>query len=60
MDSEHIIRVFKHEMPQLIAFLQNPNGAINFGTRLTIEAVEDGGILVRTKPFKLDLEHVHK
>lgn len=55
-DREHIVRVFKHEMPRLIEWLQNPNGALIIGSRLVIERVEDGGVLVRTQPYKMKSE----
>lgn len=49
-DREHIVTVPPGEMDGLRAWLERPNGAHVIG-RVTLEAVDDGGILVRTMPI---------
>lgn len=48
---EHIVKVQPRDMEALRAWLVRPNGSHGRG-RVTFEAVEDGGILVRTQPFR--------
>lgn len=50
-DREHIVEVFPQDMDNLRKWLQRPNGALILGNRLVLEAVEHGGIFVRTQPF---------
>jgi len=53
MNAEHIVELFSRDMPALRQWLQNPNGAFcDAGPRITLEAVQGGGILVRTRPFQ--------
>lgn len=49
-DREHVVEVFPRDMPALRRWLASPNGALRL-CRVTFEAVEHGGILVRTDPF---------
>lgn len=50
-DREHIVQVPAHAVPTLRRWLESPNGAHTPFQRLTVEAVQGGGILVRTKPY---------
>lgn len=49
-DREHIVELGRAQRETLIEWLQNPNGSHRAG-RVTFEAVEGGGILVRTDPY---------
>jgi len=50
-DREHIVQLNREETQRLRTWLERLNGGISLG-RSTFEAVEGGGILVRTKPFR--------
>lgn len=49
-DREHIVQLNSAELDSLVAFVQKPNGGHSIG-RLTVEAVCNGGLLVRTNPY---------
>lgn len=49
---DHTVELNNLERGHLLAFLAKPNGSLTLGNRLTVEAVEGGGVLVRTKPFR--------
>lgn len=49
-DREHIVQLNREETQRLRTWLERPKGGISLG-RSTFEAVEGGGILVRTEPF---------
>lgn len=49
-EREYIVQIGRADAIKLSAFATNPNGSMRLGNRLTIEAVEGGGLLVRTKP----------
>lgn len=48
---ERIVQLSMAEAAQLRAWLHGPNGTLQLGPRLKVEAVEGGGLLVRTKPW---------
>jgi len=48
--SEHVVDIHPRDMWALRAWLVRPNGSHNIG-RVTFEAVENGGIMVRTRPY---------
>lgn len=50
VDREHIVPVAAKHMDNLRRWLERPNGSFT-ADRVTLEAVEGGGILVRTQPF---------
>lgn len=50
-DREHIVSVTPQGLRALRAWLRDPNGGLNLG-RVTFEAVENGGIWVRTQPYR--------
>lgn len=50
-DREHTVDVPAREMARLREWMARPNGSITFG-RVGFDAVEGGGILVRTRPFR--------
>lgn len=49
---EYIVQVGRSRMDQLREWLKRPNGSLWVNDRLTIEAVEDGGIVVRSQPYR--------
>ena len=51
-DREHIVQINRADAVKLSAFATKPNGALALGNRLTVEAVEGGGLLIRTAPFR--------
>lgn len=52
--SEHIARVFNKDMDRLREWLKRPNGSFIVDSgQLVIDAVEDGGILVRTRKWRM-------
>ena len=53
MRSEHLVSVSRRDMEALIAWLRRPSGAHVVG-RVTFESVEDGGVLIRTRPYVYD------
>lgn len=51
-EREHIVEVFPIDMAKLRAWIAAPNGGLALADwRLILEAVEHGGILVRTYPY---------
>lgn len=50
VDREHIVAVAAKHMDNLRRWLERPNGSFT-ADRVTLEAVEGGGILVRTQPY---------
>lgn len=53
-DREHIIQLNAAETADLRAWLVRPNGSLGDGNRMTVDAVEGGGILVRTRPYSYE------
>lgn len=56
-DREHIVQMNDRERRALLAFAERPSGSWRpegqeSGRRLTVEAVEGGGLLVRTRPYR--------
>lgn len=51
-ERDYSISVPAHAMDALRAFLLRPNGAHFPTPRLTVEAVQGGGILVRARPYR--------
>jgi hypothetical protein len=49
---QHIVPVLPGDMDALRGWLANPSGSLTCG-RVTFEAVENGGILVRTWPYRM-------
>jgi hypothetical protein len=49
---EHIVQIGAVQVDQLLTWLQAPNGSCSLGDRLTVEAVVDGGLLVRTRSWE--------
>jgi hypothetical protein len=57
-DREHIVKVQPRDMAALRQWLERPNGAHGrLESRVTFEAVEDGGIWVRTRPIWIPEEN---
>lgn len=54
LDREHIVTVPASRMDDLRKWLEWPNGGIRIG-RVCFEAVENGGILVRTDPYRTEV-----
>lgn len=54
-DREHVVQTSAADARKLQEFLNHPNGCCILGQdgRAVIEAVEDGGVLVRTEPFRV-------
>lgn len=51
-DREHIVQLNAAETAQLRRWLdRGPSGSVRVGKRLTMDAVEGGGMLVRTRPY---------
>jgi hypothetical protein len=51
-DSEHIVQLNSRETQALREWLRAPNGShISANWRVTFDAVENGGLLVRTQPY---------
>lgn len=48
---ERIVQLSAEEAARLRAWLAAPNGGIRLGPRLTVEAVEGGGLLVRSRAW---------
>jgi hypothetical protein len=48
---ERIVQLGADDAARLRAWLARPNGGIKLGSRLTVEAVEGGGLLVRTRAW---------
>ena len=53
MGREHVVPLNRNDATRLAAFATRPNGAMRLADRLTIEAVEGGGLLIRTLPVGL-------
>lgn len=51
MNTEHSVELNNAERIKLARWLERPNGAF-ITRRATFEAVEGGGILVRTQPYR--------
>lgn len=56
-DREHIVQLNDRERAALLTFAERPNGAWRpegqeSGRRLSLEAVEGGGLYVRTRPYR--------
>ena len=56
-DREHIVQLSRADAIKLSVFATKPNGSIRMGKRLTVEAVEGGGLLIRTKPVGQGVEN---
>lgn len=50
---EHVAQLTPAERAALLEWLEHPNGSLSMG-RVTFEAVENGGLLVRTEPYRKD------
>ncbi len=50
-DRDHLVRISPGETVHLSEWMLRPNGSISLGDRLAVNAVEGGGILVRTQPY---------
>lgn len=53
-DREHVIQVSARQVALLRKFLESPSGTLSLGRRLSINAVEGGGILVKTRPYSYE------
>lgn len=53
-DREHIVEIYPRDMEQLRTWIARPNGGYVPSTspRLTLEAVEHGGIRIHIQPFE--------
>jgi hypothetical protein len=52
---EHIVQISARDVDLLRSWLEWPNGSFGVGKRkdrVTFEAVQGGGVLVRTLPYK--------
>jgi len=50
---EHNVQLNREQAAKLRAWLATPNGSCSLGDRLTVESVEGGGLLVRTRPWRV-------
>lgn len=50
-DREHIVQLNSRQVDALRVWLRSPNGCHCPLDRVTFEAVENGGLLVRTQPY---------
>lgn len=50
-DRDHHVQLNASETADLRAFLVRPSGSVWLSDRLTLDAVEGGGVLVRTRPY---------
>lgn len=50
--AEHVITISSAEREKLLAWLGRPNGSLGVAARVTFEAVEGGGVMIRTRPWK--------
>lgn len=50
--AEHIVTIGSAERERLLAWLAAPSGSLRLNERLCYEAVEGGGVMVRTEPWK--------
>jgi hypothetical protein len=53
-DREHVVKVSARDVDALREWLKWPSGSLRLGRRCSINAVEGGGILVRTDPFRYE------
>jgi hypothetical protein len=51
-DREHVVELSRAQVARLISWLQASNGSLTLGPRLSVNAVEGGGVLVRTEPYR--------
>ena len=53
-DREHVVQLSREERMALLKFIESPNGSHSTGrdNRVCVEAVEGGGLLIRTQPFR--------
>lgn len=49
---EYIVQINRYDAAKLSEFAVRPNGSLRLGQRLVVEAVEGGGLLVRTQGFR--------
>lgn len=54
-DRDHHVQLSSTDRRELIWFLENPNGSWHPGqpSRLSVDAVEGGGVIVRTRPYQI-------
>jgi hypothetical protein len=50
--AEHVITISSEQREVLLDWLENPNGTLRMTGRLAVEAVEGGGVMIRTEPWK--------
>lgn len=48
MNHEHIIQLSREQAQRLARFAERPSGGLRLDEQITVEAVEGGGLLVRT------------
>jgi nitrate reductase assembly molybdenum cofactor insertion protein NarJ len=53
--SERIIRLTPLQARDLEVFMARPNGSLHLGESLVVEAVENGGLMVRVREKDRDL-----
>jgi len=58
IDREHIVGLSFKEREALIEWLKRPSGS-HCTPRATFEAVEGGGIFIRTKPYSYQPNRIH-
>lgn len=51
-DRDHMVQINASGTADLRTWLERPNGSVILDKRLSLNAVEDGGILVRTNPYR--------
>ncbi|MFG3014326.1 hypothetical protein ACGFZB_28685 [Streptomyces cinerochromogenes] len=51
-DREHIVEIYLRDMEALREWVVRPNGSHTVNDRVCFEAVEHGGIWVRTQPYR--------
>lgn len=53
-DREHIVQLDRRDKDAVIEFMQKPNGSFQLGLpyRLSVDAVEGGGVLIRTPGYR--------
>lgn len=50
--TEHIVTISSEDRERLLKWLAAPNGTLSAAGRIRFEAVESGGVMVRTEPWK--------
>lgn len=50
--TEHIITITNEDRLKLLEWLAAPNGSLAVHERVTMESVEGGGVMIRTRPWK--------